>query len=111
MARRKTPKNETSDEKNKRQLKEIVANRSSRREKVSWNRKMNNIVKLLSQLTPIEEQIIELQSQKIPLFDAIQELRQIMVLECVHPYEYLEIKENHVICKFCNRKIKVAVNG
>lgn len=105
MARRKTPDNETPEQKEERQLKEAVANNADRSEKVSWNRKMDNMVKLMTQLTPIEEQIIELQSKKMPIFDEIQKLRETMVTECVHPYEYLVVKEDHLLCKFCGKKI------
>jgi hypothetical protein len=105
MARRKTPDNETPEQKEERQLKEVIANASNRGEKVSWNRKMDNMVKLMTQLTPIEEQIIELQAKKIPIFDEIQQLRETMVTECVHPYEYLVVNDDHVLCKFCGTKI------
>lgn len=105
MARRKTPTDETSEQKVERQLKETVANGPSRSEKVSWNRKMDNMVKLMTQLTPIEEEIIALQAKKIPIFDEIQELRTLMVTECIHPFEYLEVKDDHIECKFCGKKI------
>lgn len=105
MARRKTPDNETPEQKEERLVKEAVSNAANRSEKVSWNRKMDNMVKLMSQLSPIEEEIIELQAKKIPIYDAIQELRQTMVNECVHPYEYLVDKDDHLLCKFCGKKI------
>ena len=68
---------------------------------------MNNMVKLLAKLRPLEEQILELQAQKIPIFDEVQEVRKTMVNECIHPYEYLVVKEDHVLCKFCNRRISI----
>lgn len=105
MARRKTPQNETTEQKQERQVKEIIANGPNRSEKVSWNRKMDNMVKLMTQLTPIEEQIIALQAQKMPIFDEIQALRETMVTECIHPYEYLVVEDDHVRCKFCGKKI------
>lgn len=105
MARRKTPSNETEQQKQERQLKEIIANGPSRSEKVSWNRKMDNMVKLMSKLSPIEEEIIALQAKKIPVFDEIQALRETMVTECIHPFEYLVINEDHILCKFCNKKL------
>lgn len=105
MARKKIPENETPEEQHERRLKEAVANTADRSQKTSWNRKMDNMVKLLSQLRPIEEKIVELQAEKIPIFDSIQELRQLMVSECVHPLEYLVVCEDHLTCKFCNKKI------
>ena len=105
MARRKTPENETPEQREERLVKEAIANKADRSEKVSWNRKMDNMVKLMAELTPIEEEILDLQAKKMPIFDAIQELREVMVSECVHPYEYLTIHDDHAVCKFCGKKI------
>ena len=105
MARRKKPLNETEQEAEIRRQLEAVANNSSRSEKTSWNRKMNNMVKLLALLRPIEDKILELYAQKEPIFDEIQVLREVMIRECVHPYEYLIHKDDHIVCKFCNKKI------
>ncbi len=110
MARRKVPENETKEEAKIRKQREGIANTADRSEKTSWNRKMDNMVKLMSRIRPIEEQIIALQSRKQPIFDEIQELRALMVKECVHPYEYLVINEDHALCKFCNKKISLPKN-
>lgn len=107
MARRKAPQNETSREKKSRQIKESIANIASRSDKVAWNRKMDNMVKIMAKLRPIEQQIIELQNKKIPIFDEVQALREEMVSECIHPYDKLVIKDGYVECKFCDRKITV----
>ena len=105
MARRKTPDNETTEEREERRIRDKIADAASRSEKVSWNRKMDNMVKLMTKLTPIEEQILSLHAKKIPIFDAIQELRADMVRECVHPFEYLVVLDECVQCKFCGRRI------
>lgn len=107
MARRKAPENETAEEQRERRIKESVANNPNRSEKTSWNRKMDNMVKKLALLRPIEEQIIDLQAQKMPIFDEIQELRADMVKECVHPYEYLAVHDAHIECKFCGKRIRI----
>lgn len=107
MARRKAPENETTKQQHERHIKEAIANNADRSEKTSWNRKMDNMVKLMSQLNPIEEQILELQAKKMPIFDEIQKLRTTMVNECVHPYEYLAIVDQYVVCKFCDKKIRI----
>jgi hypothetical protein len=107
MARRKAPENETAEQQHDRRIKEFVSNAANRSEKTSWNRKMDNMVKLMSNLRPIEEKIVELQAQKIPIFDEIQQLRQTMVQECVHPYEYLVVHDDYIVCKFCDKKIRI----
>ncbi len=107
MARRKKPEDETTVEERERRIKEAIANASTRSEKTSWNRKMDNMVKLLAKLRPIEEQVLELQSLKMPIFDEVQILREVMVKECVHPYQHLVLKDDHVLCKFCNKRIRI----
>ena|SRR5271157_1315456 len=107
MARRKKNENESVDETTERRLKEGIANNANRSEKTSWNRKMDNMVKLLAEIRPIEEQIIALTEKKIPIFDQIQELRKQMLQDCVHPYEYVLIEKDHAKCKFCEKKISL----
>jgi mannose-6-phosphate isomerase class I len=107
MARRKKHDNETVDETTERRLKEEISNNANRSEKTSWNRKMDNMVKLLAEIRPIEEQIIELNEKKIPIFDEIQEIRKQMLQDCIHPYEYVLLETNHAKCKFCEKKISL----
>lgn len=107
MARRKKPDNETPEQTADRHTIESVSNHATRSEKTSWNRMMDNMVALMSKLTPIENAIIELYAKKIPLIDQIQALRDKMVKECVHPYEQLVLKDGVVECKFCQKKFKV----
>jgi hypothetical protein len=107
MARRKKIENETEEQCQTRRILEYISNLSNRSEKVSWNRKMDNMVKLISDLNPIEQQIIKLMNDKIPIYDNIQQLRNEMTNECIHPYEYLVYNQDHIICKFCNKKISI----
>lgn len=107
MARRKKPENETDQQILQRKTFEAISNFSDRSEKTSWNRKMDNMVKLISRMRPIENQILALQHRKMPIFDDVQELRVLMVAECIHPYQQLILKEDHVLCKFCNRNIRI----
>lgn len=107
MARRKKPDEETLDETTIRRLREEIANSANRSEKTSWNRKMDNMVKLLATLRPIEDQIIELSAKKIPIFDEIQDLRKMMVNECIHPFEYVLVEDGYATCKFCNHRLSL----
>ena len=108
MARRKKPENETPAEQRVRRIKEAISNHANRSEKVSWNRKMDNMVKLIAKLRPVEQKILEIMAEeKFPLLDKVQELREIMVKECVHPYEHLVIQFDHVECKFCDKKLSI----
>ncbi len=109
MARRKKPEGETTDQATTRRTLESISNHATRSEKVSWNRMMDNMVGLLTRLKPIEDKIIKLQADKMPLIDEVQALRQRMVRECVHPYEQLVLKPDGTVqCKFCNHTFRVA---
>jgi hypothetical protein len=107
MARKKKPIGETTEQADERRELELVANTSNRSEKTSWNRKMNNMVSLLAELRPLEDQIMELALAKQEIFDRIQVLRNVMVRECVHPFEQLVHKNNHAECKFCLKKVSI----
>jgi hypothetical protein len=107
MARNKKPENETYDESLIRQSKENISNHATRNEKVAFNRRMDNMVSLLATLTPIEEQIGDLLTQKQPIIESIQSLRNEMVRDCVHPQTHLVHHEEYVVCKFCDRKFIV----
>ena len=95
---RKKKLDETPEEKRIRKIKEGVASVSSR-----------NMQKLIEELVPIEEKILEItREEKYPIMDKIESIRTVMVNECVHPEDYLVIHENEYIeCKFCNKKIAV----
>lgn len=109
MARRKKPDGETQDQAEVRRILETIADTATRSEKVSWDRKMDNMVSLLAKLRPIEEQILDLLAQKGPLLDDVQILRKEMVKECVHPYTHLTYNDDDgtIVCKFCERKFAI----
>lgn len=108
MARRKKPENETHDEAVVRRQLETIADAASRGEKVSWDRKMDNMVTLLARLKPIEDKILDLMSSKMPIMDEIAALRKEMVRDCVHPYTHLLYQgENTIACKFCNKTFAI----
>ena len=107
MARLKKPDGETSEEAQIRHAKEQVANNATRNEKVSWDRKMDNMVSILAELQPIEDAILDLQAKKMPIIDKVQALRNEMTSACVHPYTHLTYHDDHVVCKFCERKFNI----
>lgn len=84
--------------------KQVISSFPSRAEKISWDRKFDNMISLLAKLRPLEEQISELTAQKMPILDSVAELRNEMVNTCIHPYTHLVVKDDIVICKFCDKK-------
>lgn len=111
MARMKKPADETNDEMVVRQLLETIANHATRSEKTSWQRKRDNMDKLVKQLRPLEDEMIAIRSKMIPIYDEVSTLRTEMVLECIHPFDMLIHKEDHVECKFCSAKLRVPTPG
>jgi len=104
MARRKKPENETVDEAAMRRQLEMIADAASRSEKVSWDRKMDNMVKILARLKVVEDKIVALLAEKTPILDEVAALRKEMVRECVHPYSHLAHKaDGKIVCKFCDK--------
>lgn len=107
MAKVKKPTNETPEEELVRRNKEIVSGVATRNEKVSFDRKMHNMVTLLAQLQPLEQTISDLLAKKIPITDKIQQLRSEMVITCVHPITHLVDHNQYIVCKFCNKKFTI----
>lgn len=105
MAKQRKLEDESKDQASNRRYLEGIANTANRSDKVSWNRKMDNMVKLIAEMRPYQEEILDIEAKKAEIFDRIKELRKTMVAECIHPYDHLVNKENHVYCKFCERKI------
>jgi hypothetical protein len=96
---------ETQLEKEAKAAKTAVSNFSLRSEKTSWMRKRNNLEQfILNNVTPIEEQIKNLQVTLFALFDEMNEKRKEMVDTCIHPFEELSYDPvtKTVRCTFCN---------
>lgn len=105
MSRRKKPDGETTLQAESRHRLESIADNATRSEKVSWSRKMDNMVSLIAKLRPIEDKILDLMAEKTPIIDDITALRREMVKDCVHPYTHLiELDDGTVECKFCNKR-------
>ena len=86
---------------------ELIASLPNKSETRSWERKAVAMAKLLEQLQPIEEKMLEIVAQRQPLVDEIEELRTVMTQECIHPIEHLVEHGNHIECKFCMRRLVV----
>lgn len=92
------------------ELKDKVYSHSTRSERISWKRKLAKLEKLRDELAPIEQKILEIiENEKYPVLEKIEDLRKVMVAECVHPPEYLvvDVDYSHAVCKFCQKSIRV----
>lgn len=87
--------------------KKIISGFTNISDKNSWLRKYDNMQKLIEQVNEFANEIMEIEKKRIPIFDEIAVLRQLMVDECIHPIDQLVEHEDYVECKFCNRKFTV----
>lgn len=76
-------------------------------EKLKWNRLHERMTKLLESIKPIEDEILKLYNDKIPIMDDITNLRIEMVATCVHPKDMLVHNGDHILCKFCDTKLSI----
>lgn len=83
----------------------FIANHVTRSDKMSWERKYKNMQKELDKLRPVEDQLLELQAKKQKFIDVVTEIRLKMVEECIHPREYLIHNGDHIVCKFCEKRL------
>lgn len=72
---------------------------------------MDNMTALLGRLRPIEDKILELMAEKMPIVDEISALRRDMVRDCVHSYTYLTDRGVHVTCNFCSKNFTLVQHG
>lgn len=107
MSKRKKPMFENQEQENIWNLLNNISNNATRSEKSSWERKLKNMESLVDSANPIEQEIMVLNGKLQPIHDEISVLRKEMVDTCVHPFEMLIYKGNHVECKFCAMKINL----
>lgn len=108
MPRKKKSKNETPEEIAINKAFKHITDKSTRSEKIAWKRKFQKMQGFIDKLSPIENQILELHAQKMDIIDEVQILRGIMVKECIHPDDYLVYHDNHIECKFCNKRLSIS---
>jgi DNA mismatch repair ATPase MutS len=85
-----------------------ISSHAIKGEVAAWSRKRKSIERVITtNIRPLEDKIIEANAALIPLYDQITTMRAEMVEFCIHPIDMLIYKEDHVECKFCNRKLNV----
>lgn len=87
-----------------------ITNHTPKNDRIAWQRKHKKLKSMIeANITPLEDRILELTMEKMVFVDDAVALRDVLVSECVHPKEFLVTKEDHVLCKFCDTKLKVNV--
>lgn len=87
----------------------IIAGAATSGDASTWQRKMNNMTKLVNKVNHIEDEIATLRNKATPLYDQMAVLRNDMVSECVHPYDMLvhNHEDGTMTCKFCDHVFAV----
>lgn len=88
-----------------------ISKSKNKNERLSWNRKFQKLQEIIEKIKPLEEETLKLFLQKQDLHDEIVALRQQMVKECTHPYEFLVHNGEFVTCKFCNANLSIPKNS
>jgi hypothetical protein len=88
-------------------VKKLIANQAVQADKTAWNRKYGNMQVLVSQMNELSSKILELEEQKMPIYDEIVGLREQMVQECIHPQDHLVEQDGVITCKFCDNRFGV----
>lgn len=87
-----------------------IVNHATKNERVAWNRKRKKLATMIEDnISPLEDEILQLTMQKQTHMDALVELRDVLVTECVHPRDCLVVKDDYVLCHFCEKKLNVNV--
>jgi hypothetical protein len=85
-----------------------ISNFRDKNEKASWLRKKKNLEALVAECEPIDSQLLKLNAEKLALIDQIQAIRRTMIVDCIHPKDYLVHYGSYVKCRFCESSIAIA---
>jgi uncharacterized Zn-finger protein len=100
-------------DKTQKEIFDTVVNYVDKNERIAWKRRHKNFgERIIRDVTPLEEQILELTMQKMHIMDTMEEDRQELIKSCVHPREFLVLKDDgYVLCKFCQSKLRVSIEN
>lgn len=96
----------TTTDKQEEQL-DFIAKYKHKNERLSWKRKNDKMQEIIKELEPIEAEALILLTAKQEIMERIQELRKIMVKECIHPRDCLVHMGEYIACKFCNTNLSL----
>lgn len=89
---------------------EKIAGHANKGEIAAWSRKRKAIERLIdTHIRPLEDKILTINGELMPLYDQLTEARAALIEFCVHPIDMLEPKIGHIECKFCNAKLNVPI--
>ena len=88
-----------------------VANYAPKSDKASWLRRMKRLEDTIRQLEPVEDKLLELITTREKLTTQAEEIRSDLVTNCIHPEDQLVDHNGYVVCKFCERKLRIVDRG
>lgn len=94
-------------------LARVVSAHATQSEKTSWKRKLSNLSAIIdNEINPLSAEIATLQDMLDDAFERSRVIREEMVDTCIHPIEFLVVQNDGcVLCKFCDKRMKVQNNG
>lgn len=88
-----------------------VANHASKSDRAAWMRRVKRLDDLIKQLEPVEDKLLELLHTREKLTQQLNEVREDLVANCIHPEEHLVSHNGYVVCKYCERKLRAVERG
>lgn len=95
------------DEKKQKKQLSAISNFRNKNEKASWMRKKRNLETLVEEISLLEDDLRAITQQKQEIIDKINVIRDEMIVECIHPLDYLVHHGTYVICRFCETKLRM----
>ncbi len=91
-----------------------VTKNSVTNDRIAFQRRLTNLETFVkNEINPVEEQILLLREQLLPLYDRMTELKNEAKDFCTHPIDMLQYKHSEdadivtLECKFCNTTFHV----
>lgn len=89
------------------ELFERVSTIAPNNDRLAWKRLYKELQRHLIEYKDINDNYLEMKAKRLTLNKTISEMREKMVNECVHPKTELVYKGDHVVCKFCEKRLKL----
>lgn len=86
---------------------EKISNVSPNNDKLAWRRLYKELQRHIIEYNNLNSQFLEVKAKRVAVNKTINEMREKMVNECIHPKTELVYKGDHVVCKFCEKRLKL----
>ena len=88
-------------------MSKAISSAVPKNDRMAWLRLNRELNKHISELDEINPMWLELTSKRQHVLDHIDELRDKMIAECIHPEDHLTLRNSELHCSFCNRRVRI----